>query len=139
MADSVRFWSGLGSGMGLATGYCGPILPALVDGRMFVRVSDHVLCYDLRQASAVKREASAQWLDSRTGIKPSANAPSAKSESDETPPALEANPKAEAKPKSAPDAAKAPADPKRAPKPAPKPRDADPVSVTPGGGLNLAD
>ena len=32
----------------LATGYCGSVVPAIVDGRMIIRAPDRLVCYDLR-------------------------------------------------------------------------------------------
>ncbi len=43
LAGSVRAWNA-----DLATGYCGSILPAVVDGRLIVRHVDRLVCYDLR-------------------------------------------------------------------------------------------
>lgn len=45
----------------LATGYCGSIMPALVDGRMLLRSSNRLLCYDLRSSAASPREHAADW------------------------------------------------------------------------------
>lgn len=45
----------------LATGYCGSILPALADGRMFLRAPNRLLCYDLRAAAKPAREHAADW------------------------------------------------------------------------------
>jgi outer membrane protein assembly factor BamB len=52
-APDPRFWAG--GAMDLATGYCGSILPALVDGRMLLRARNRLLCYDLRAAHAPGR------------------------------------------------------------------------------------
>ena len=40
-----------------ATGYCGSLLPALVDGRMLVRTRDRLLCLDLREVAPAPTEA----------------------------------------------------------------------------------
>jgi hypothetical protein len=45
----------------LATGYCGSILPALVDGRMLIRAPNRLLCYDLRTTAQVRREHTTDW------------------------------------------------------------------------------
>jgi hypothetical protein len=39
-------------GLDLATGYMCPIQPAIADGRMFIRLADKLVCYDLRKDPA---------------------------------------------------------------------------------------
>jgi outer membrane protein assembly factor BamB len=52
-APDPRFWAG--GAMDLATGYCGSILPAVVDSRLLLRARNRLLCYDLRASHAPAR------------------------------------------------------------------------------------
>ena len=43
LSGSAQVWR-----LSLATGYCGSVVPAIVDGRMIIRTPDRLLSYDLR-------------------------------------------------------------------------------------------
>jgi outer membrane protein assembly factor BamB len=71
MAAGLRLWPA-----DLATGYCGSLLPAVVDGRMFIRTTSRLLCYDLRAEQAPQRAHGQLWP--RTNIVNRTSAPPAK-------------------------------------------------------------
>jgi outer membrane protein assembly factor BamB len=56
MAGSVDYWPAR-----LASGYCGAAMPALAGGRLFIRGTERMLCYDLRQSQSPKRARSDLW------------------------------------------------------------------------------
>jgi len=47
--------------LSLGTGYCGAVVPALVDGRMFIRSPDRLLAFDLRAAHQQERVNAEKW------------------------------------------------------------------------------
>ncbi|MEK9984276.1 MAG: PQQ-binding-like beta-propeller repeat protein [Opitutae bacterium] len=60
LPTSTRYWS-----LSMTTGYCSSVVPALVDGRMFIRSPDRLLAYDLRASHQPERPQADLWDQKR--------------------------------------------------------------------------